>query len=117
MERAKFIAERVKGPLHKMAQEEVSILKKQLLASPNSYTFRIQTGDALGIARRWMDISIRLQPGGLFVVGRVGSTPLSGLISCRTVLADVISVFLLVPVVPVQILTAPRAEKIYVRRE
>ena len=37
MERAKFIAERIKGPLRKMAQEEVSILKKQLLAFLNSY--------------------------------------------------------------------------------
>ena len=37
MERAEFIAERIKGPLRKMAQEEVSILKKQLWVSPSSY--------------------------------------------------------------------------------
>lgn len=37
LERAEFIAERIKGPLRSMAQEEIALLKKQLLAAPSSY--------------------------------------------------------------------------------
>ena len=37
LERAEFVAERIKGPMRKMAQEEVSLLKRQLLAAPSAY--------------------------------------------------------------------------------
>ena len=37
LERAEFIADRIKGPMKRMAQEEVATLKKQLLSAPSAF--------------------------------------------------------------------------------
>ena len=53
LERAEFIAERIKGPLQKMAQEEVAALKKQLLANPSVHSESGQEEDlAQGLCGR-----------------------------------------------------------------
>ena len=52
LERAEFIAERIKGPLRCMAQEEVALLKKQLLSAPSAY---IQNPDR---RKTWHRVSV-----------------------------------------------------------